>query len=798
MEEAKSSKSVDKRIPLPSRPARSPKPTNIFPLKLVSNHLNISLPTKGSSTVCIYAVQIEPSVVLDARRQKRAILDSVKGKIIEDLGKYTFSGDNIVAFKKKDGQLLYNTKVGEKEYLISIKNTYESSLGNLISLDPNQSRVAIQSINITIKQMMRNLKMMEIGRTLKFFYNDKNHIYKLEGAPLQVRVGFKTSLELLQGGPRLLVDYCTRVLRTDNALVYIKKLGGDQNYIKETLIDRSVLADYGNYRNYRIFDVDFKMSPKSQFDHKNGRITYAEYYQKSYEIKIGDMNQPLLVCKIREKNSEGEWNDRIVHLIPELCKMTGMEDEDRQNFNLMKELAQYTKLEPSQRMDEISNHVGNMNKEFKNAGYSIQVEEFATLNAHQINVPQLTFGKKEIIKPDDKGSFMLRTKIFEPIVLDYWILLYSGKGARDDEEVEAFYNNLAKASSTFGIKVVEPLYVNVGSINGSDYANALQKNMDAKVQAVIAFIPKAAKGKVYKAFKKACVIPGNPVPSQVVLTSSVFKNTMAVCSKIILQIAAKMGNSLWLPEMPEKLPKNTMIIGADVFHNTFNRKQSVIGLCASYDPSMTKYYSRVKFQGKVGEETMNNIGGLVVDSIKKYQKMSKALPELIIFYRDGVGESQFQNVLRIEIPAIKAGFKAINENYNPQFVEVVVTKRINDRFFVPTGKPGNGGNKYNNPPSGTLVMEGVTSRDYDFYLCAQKVTQGTCTPTHYTVLCNESTLPEDILTKLTYYQCFNYYNWTGAIRVPACVQYASKLANLAGSSLGVDPDEKLWDKLHFL
>ena len=787
------------RIPLPSRPARSPKPTNIFPLKLVSNHLNISLPTKGSSTVCIYAVQIEPALPVDARREKRKIMETVKQQIIEDLGKYTYSGDNIVAFKKKEGQLLYKTKVDEKtEYLISIKNTYESSLSNLIASDADQARVSVQSINITIKQMMRNLQMFEIGRTAKFFYNDQNHIYKLQEANIQVRVGFKTSLQLLQGGPRLQVDYCTRVLRTDNALVFIKKLGGSQGQIADALIDRSVLADYGNYRNYRITDVDFKLSPKSKFTHRTGPITYAEYYQDSYKLKITDMGQPLLVCVIRERNPENIWVDRTVHLVPELCKMTGMEDEDRQNFNLMKELAQYTKLEPTQRMDEISNHIGNMNKEFKNAGYAIQVAEFATLNAHQINVPQLTLAKKEIIKPDGKGSFQLRSKIIEPMVLDYWILLYSGKGARYDEEAEKFYNNLAKAASTFGIKVVEPLYVNVGSIQGNDYADTLKKNMDAKVQAVIAFIPKAAKNKVYKAFKKACVLPGNPVPSQVVLTSSVFKNTMAVCSKIILQIAAKMGNSLWLPEMPERLPKDTMIIGADVFHNTFNRKQSVIGLCASYDPTLTKYYSRVKFQEKVGKEIMNNIGGLVADSIKKYRKMSKALPELIIFYRDGVGESQYQDVMRIEIPAIKAGFKTIDENYNPQFVEVVVTKKINDRFFVPTGKPGNGGNKYNNPPSGTLVMEGVTSRNYDFYLCAQKVTQGTCTPTHYTVVCNESTLPEDILAKLTYYQCFGYYNWMGAIRVPACVQYASKLANLAGSSLGVDPDEKLWDKLHFL
>jgi aubergine-like protein len=35
----------------------------------------------------------------------------------------------------------------------------------------------------------------------------------------------------------------------------------------------------------------------------------------------------------------------------------------------------------------------------------------------------------------------------------------------------------------------------------------------------------------------------------------------------------------------------------------------------------------------------------------------------------------------------------------------------------------------------------------------------------------------------TYEQCFNYYNWEGAVRVPACLQCADKLAKLAGEHI---------------
>jgi aubergine-like protein len=290
--------------------------------------------------------------------------------------------------------------------------------------------------------------------------------------------------------------------------------------------------------------------------------------------------------------------------------------------------------------------------------------------------------------------------------------------------------------------------------------------------------------------KKFCA-QERPVPSQVVVKNSLYKNSLSVCSKIICQINAKLGLSLWVSQIPENLPKKVMLIGADVHHG---KKGSVIGLCASFDDNFTKYYSRIKVQKK-GQEIMTNISSLVSDAIKKYFQVNKGLPETIIFYRDGVGEGQFKEVREIEIPAILQGFAKISPEYKPKFCEVIVTKKINDRFFTLNG---NGGSKYYNPPSGTWVAEQMVSKNYDFFLCAQNVTQGTCTPTHYTVLYNDTNLAEDTLAKLTYYQCFNYFNWTGAIRVPACVQYSSKLAFLVGQTLQADPHESLWDKLYFL
>jgi aubergine-like protein len=73
--------------------------------------------------------------------------------------------------------------------------------------------------------------------------------------------------------------------------------------------------------------------------------------------------------------------------------------------------------------------------------------------------------------------------------------------------------------------------------------------------------------------------------------------------------------------------------------------------------------------------------------------------------------------------------------------------------------------------------------EFDFHLAAQYVNQGTCTPTHYTVAYENRKMSQEALMAFTYEQCFNYYNWEGAIRVPACLQYANKLAKLAGEGI---------------
>lgn len=132
----------------------------------------------------------------------------------------------------------------------------------------------------------------------------------------------------------------------------------------------------------------------------------------------------------------------------------------------------------------------------------------------------------------------------------------------------------------------------------------------------------------------------------------------------------------------------------------------------------------------------------------------------------------------------------------PPFTFVVVQKRVNVRFYVE--KPGPG-NQVDNPAPGTILDHTITRKGLqDFYLVPQSVRQGTVTPTHCVVIEDENNYPMDVIQRLTYKLCFLYYNWPGTVRVPACCQYAHKLAFLVGQSLLREPAEQLSDRLFYL
>lgn len=107
--------------------------------------------------------------------------------------------------------------------------------------------------------------------------------------------------------------------------------------------------------------------------------------------------------------------------------------------------------------------------------------------------------------------------------------------------------------------------------------------------------------------------------------------------------------------------------------------------------------------------------------------------------------------------------KTKKKNYKPEIYYLTVNKKINSRFYEEEDNRRSGKNhipKLYNPEPGSVILDPMSKDDaYDFHLVPQKVTQGTCTPTHYIVAYAKGKIPQEALITFTYEQCYNYSNW---------------------------------------
>jgi eukaryotic translation initiation factor 2C len=135
-----------------------------------------------------------------------------------------------------------------------------------------------------------------------------------------------------------------------------------------------------------------------------------------------------------------------------------------------------------------------------------------------------------------------------------------------------------------------------------------------------------------------------------------------------------------------------------------------------------------------------------------FQNMGQ-LPQHILFYRDGVSESQFGMVSLEELPLIRrgcnnAGVRAnAGPNWSPRITLLVVGKRHHTRFY-PTN-PERLGQVGANLSSGLVVDRVVTSPwQADFYLQSHDSALGSAKSAHYIVIENGSNYFMDELQEL--------------------------------------------------
>jgi hypothetical protein len=75
-------------------------------------------------------------------------------------------------------------------------------------------------------------------------------------------------------------------------------------------------------------------------------------------------------------------------------------------------------------------------------------------------------------------------------------------------------------------------------------------------------------------------------------------------------------------------------------------------------------------------------GGMIRELLISFRKATGQKPLRIIFYRDGVSDCQFYQVLLYELDAIRKACASLEPNYQPPVTFVVVQKCHHTRLFA--------------------------------------------------------------------------------------------------------------------
>jgi len=116
-------------------------------------------------------------------------------------------------------------------------------------------------------------------------------------------------------------------------------------------------------------------------------------------------------------------------------------------------------------------------------------------------------------------------------------------------------------------------------------------------------------------------------------------------------------------------------------------------------------------------EIIQELEDIVHKQLCKFRERTNIVPKKIIYFRDGVSEGQFLQLLNEELVAIRRACLRLNIKYTPNITFLVVQKRHHTRMFPKHNIDMDG--KFCNVPSGTIVDTHITHpTEIDFYLCS--------------------------------------------------------------------------------
>ncbi|XP_039114723.1 LOW QUALITY PROTEIN: protein argonaute 7-like [Dioscorea cayenensis subsp. rotundata] len=543
-------------------------------------------------------------------------------------------------------------------------------------------------------------------------------------------------------------------------------------------------------QRYRVYCLTEEVTENLKFRDRDGKdLMLVDYFKDQYSLDIQYKNLPCLQIS----------RNKPCYLPMELCMVCEGQKflgklSDEQTVKILKMGCQ----KPAERKDIINGvmgaKIGPLSGPYAGEFKLNVSREMTKLCGRVLQPPKLKLGdggNVRDITPNryDRQWNLLDSHVAEGSKIKRWALISFGGNMEQRSCIPRFINQLSTRCEQLGIvlnknTVISPLFEQIQVLNNvsvlEDKLRKIHEVTSNNLQLLICVMEKKHRG--YADLKRIAET-GIGVMSQCCLYSNISRLSSQFLSNLALKINAKLGgcNVALYNTLPRQIPRLFMddepviFMGADVTHphplDDFS--PSVAAVVGSMNwPAANKYISRMRSQTH-RQEIIEELEEMVVELLEEFYLAVHQLPKIIIFFRDGVSETQFSKVLKEELQAIRRACLRFPA-YKPSITFAVVQKRHHTRLFL-NDKNGSSSNHFSdeNIPPGTVVDTVITHpREFDFYLCSHWGVKGTSRPTHYHVLWDENRFKSDEIQKLIHNLCYTFARCTKPVSLVPPAYYA--------------------------
>lgn len=781
-----------------------------------------------------YPLKFEPPVQDDSREIIQEVLNANRRSISREIGSFIDSGICLFSFRMIEGETATFEDHEQHALVLEQATCKEVDMNHFVNYSDDDSsgseemiqtgvtspsQEVIRVMNIMIKNKMRELKYKEFGLQKKYF--NFNTSVLTQSGTFNIFAGYKTSIGCYEGYKlKILIDYTVKIMRREtlqdeieSKVMHYMDHGKARQEAFDIATDELVcnqycLADYGNKRIYKLEGVAYDLTPMSQFpENDKGYETYYDYFFGSYNYKIKNRDQNLVYHirrrRITKKGSKGPvWDEQTIYLVPEMLKATGMTDQQSKNYQIMREVAEYTKLEPKKRMDFIYKQARVMdqnpsqaigrgrsadNTKLNRRNIDLKIDQDSNyINGIQLDYPRIQIGDNKCAQLSAKwgGNFMINGKLYQKSAIKNWAIVYQefevrqrggrgrgrgrnrgGRGGGGEAFMfhERIFDEFKSISKRLGIKLEKPKTFKKGrNIKIEELKGIIDKAAKNKAQMVVFMLSDFLlnKKRYYHKLKNYALEVG--VKTQMIKLDSKTITKRGFTDNLLIQIISKIGYVPWkiskYPYMNQVsngrkgTKPRVCLVGFDVCHLKGNK--SMVAMSSTTTDDFTGIYNDILIQGEnyrdkfAKNKSKHNKKKIKHSSEEIINGAGLMVVQAIKAYAERNGGKKPTNVIVYRDGVGEGQIREVNIKEVNAMRKCIATNftdcSIDLTVIIVTKRLNErffieDRGIVTNPVNGLVVERAVVSPDhFEWYMVAQNVTQGTATPTKFRMIYNDN------------------------------------------------------------